>query len=61
MVVIFVKVLLNVTVSGIRLTQSFLNRKDYIARLYSKIAFNISFGSDVVHVQIIQPFLKFPY
>ena len=34
---------------------------DYIARLYSKIAINISPGSYGVHVQVIQPFLKFPY
>ena len=35
--------------------------KDYIVKLYSKIVFNISFGSDGVHVQVIQPFLKFRY
>ena len=34
---------------------------DYIARLYSKIGFNISSGSYGVHAQVIQPFLKFPY
>ena len=34
---------------------------DYIARLYSKTVFNISSGSYVVHVQVIQPFMKFPY
>ena len=40
---------------------SLLCTNDYIARLYSKIAFNISSGSYGVHVQVIQPFLKFPY
>ena len=35
--------------------------KDNIAKLYSKIVFNISFGSDGVQVQVIRPFLKFLY
>ena len=30
-----------------------------MARLYSKIAFNISFGGDKVQVQFIQPFFEF--
>ena len=34
---------------------------DYIARLYSKIAFNNLSGSYGVYVQVIQPLLKFPY
>ena len=40
---------------------SLLCTNDYIARLYSKIDFNVSSGSYGVHVQVIQPFLKFPY
>ena len=40
---------------------SLLCTNDYTASLYSKIAFNILSGSYGVHVQVIQPFLKFPY
>ena len=40
---------------------SLLCTNDYIARSYSKIAFDISSGSYGVYVQVIQPFLKFPY
>ena len=40
---------------------SLLCMSNYIARLYSKIAFNVSSGSYGVYVQVIQPFLKFPY
>ena len=40
---------------------SLLCTNNYIAMLYSKIAFNISSGSYGVHVQVIQPFLKFQY
>ena len=40
---------------------SLLCTNDYIKRLYSKIAFNISSGSYWVHVQVIRPFLKFSY
>ena len=40
---------------------SILCTNDYIARLYSKIAFNSSSGSYEIHVQVIHPVLKFPY
>ena len=38
---------------------SLLCTNDYIARLYSKIAFNISSGSYGVHVQVLKQFRNF--
>ena len=34
---------------------------EYIAKIYTKIICNISSGRFDVHLQVIQPILKFPY
>ena len=34
---------------------------DYIVKMYTKIICNISSGRFDVHLQVIQPILKFPY
>ena len=34
---------------------------EYIAKIYTKIVCNIISGSFDVHLQVIQPILKFPY
>ena len=34
---------------------------EYIAKIYTKIIGNFFFGRFDVHLQVIQPILKFPY
>ena len=58
--VILVKLLLDITFSGIQLTLPFYT-PDHIAKMYSKMAGNISADSHDAGVQEIQPFLKFTY
>ena len=60
MVIILVEVLLGAIFNGVQLTLTFFHELS-IARMYAKIACNISSGSYGVYVQVIQPFLKFIY
>ena len=56
---ILVKILLDATFSGIPLTESFCVN-EYIAKIYTKFICNILSDLFDVHLQVIQPILKFP-
>ena len=48
--------------SGAQLTPSFLHKiNDYIAIIHTKIIFKFCAGSYGGCVQVMQPFMKFPY
>ena len=56
----WLKILIDATFSGIPLTESFCVN-EYIAKIHTKIICNIISGRFNVHLQVIQPILKFLY
>ena len=54
-----VKILLDATFSGIPMTESFLRERLHSEHVYKNICY-ISSGHFDVHLQVIQPILKFP-
>ena len=57
---ILVKILLDTTLSGIPLTESFLRERQHSENVYEFFC-NISSGRFDVHLQVIKPIFKFPY
>ena len=58
--IILVKILLDATFSGIAMTESFLRAQIHSENLNENILQHFFSGRSDVHLQVIQPVLKFP-